>query len=143
MKLLLFILFSLLLFAEELVVVGNKTFPKDRLSKEEVKLLFLAKHRFMNSEKVLLLNLENNTSLRSCFEEKVLEKSKRGLERYWRKAYYQGVHPPKVVKSQKMLFAYLDEVAPSLGYCESNLTLEHNVTILFSISCEQRGYDEK
>jgi len=133
-----FILFTFYSVSEELVVVGNKEFPKDILTKEEIKLFFLGKIRFIEEQRVLVMNFENSSSLRDCFEKNILEKSKRSLERYWQKAYYQGKRPPKVIKSKRMLFAFLEAVNPSLGYCDINTTLnnESNVTVLFKIECK-------
>lgn len=136
-KLILFFLFlSLLLTSQELIVVGNNTFPLKSLSKEEIKDFYLSKHRFIEEEKILVMNFGNSNDLRTCFEKNILEKSKRSLERYWRRAYYKGKRPPKVVKSNEMLFSYLEAVAPSLGYCDANISLEHNVTVLFRIGCD-------
>ncbi len=131
-----FMLLSLLLTSQELIVVGNNSFPLKSLSKEEIKAFYLSKHRFIEEEKVLVMNFENSNDLRTCFEKNILEKSKRSLERYWRRAYYKGKRPPKVVKSNEMLFSYLEAVAPSLGYCDANISLEHNVTVLFRVSCD-------
>ncbi len=124
------------LFSLELVVVGDKNFPEDNLTKETIKAIFLDKKRFIGESKVLVMNHEHENPLRICFEKNILEKSKKSLERYWRKAYYQGKRPPKIISSNEMLFLYLQSVQPSIGYVEFNATLDKELKVLYRIGCE-------
>ncbi len=124
------------LFSLELVVVGDKNFPEDNLTKETIKAIFLDKKRFIGESKVLVMNHKHEKPLRICFEKNILEKSKKSLERYWRKAYYQGKHPPKIISSNEMLFLYLQSVQPSIGYVEFNATLDKELKVLYRIGCE-------
>jgi len=130
------LLFSQMIFAKELLVVGNSSFPEQNLTLEEIASIFLKKKRFINDEKILVMNFEANNPARQCFEKNILQKSRASLERYWRKAYYQGKKPPKVITSPEMLFSYLEYISPSIGYVDANATLENNVTILYRIGCE-------
>lgn len=136
MRYIIVLLFCQLLFARELVVVGNSNFPKQSLSLQEVQSIFLSKKRFIDGKRVLAMNFEVNSSLRNCFEKYILQKSQASLERYWRKAYYQGKRPPKIVTSKKMLFLYLKTVQPSIGYVDSNATYSIEVKVLYRIRCE-------
>ena len=81
------------------------------------------------------MNHEFNHPLRLCFEKNILEKSERSLEKYWRKAYYNGKRPPKIVSSEEMLFLYLEHVQPSIGYVEQNMTRKENIKILYKVEC--------
>jgi len=137
MKAFLFLLlFFQMIFAKELLVVGNNSFPEQNLTLEEIQSIFLKRKRFINDEKILVMNFEANNPTRQCFEKNILQKSRASLERYWRKAYYQGKKPPKVITSPEMLFSYLEYIAPSIGYVDANTTLENNVTVLYRIECE-------
>ncbi len=129
------LLFCHMVFAKELVVVGNRTFPKQSLTLKEIQSIFLSKKRFISGDKVLVMNFEANTPLRRCFEKSILKKSQSSLERYWRKAYYQGKHPPKVVKSLEMLFSFLKKVNPSIGYIEAGDIEDKNISILYREEC--------
>ena len=124
------------LFSLELVVIGDKNFPENNLSKEIIKAIFLDKKRFIGESKVLVMNHEHEKPLRICFEKNILEKSEKSLERYWRKAYYQGKRPPKIVSSNEMLFLYLQSVQPSIGYVDVNATLDKEFKVLYQIECE-------
>jgi len=119
----------------ELVVIGDKNFPEHNITRSEIKAIFLAKKRFINEEKLLVMNHKANHPLRHCFEKHILEKQERSLERYWRKAYYKGKHPPKIVSSMEMLFLYLQSVHPTIGYSDFNATINQEVTILYRVEC--------
>ncbi len=120
----------------ELVVIGDKNFPKNSLTKQEIRAIFLDKKRFIGEEKILVMNHRANHPLRQCFEKKILRKTKRSLERYWQKAYYLGKRPPKIISSTNMLFLYLDSVHPAIGYSDLNSTFDKNLTILYQVECE-------
>jgi hypothetical protein len=124
------------LYSVELVVIGDKNFPENNLTRLEIKAIFLAKKRFIKEKKLLVMNHEANHSMRHCFEKNILEKQERSLERYWRKAYYQGKHPPKIISSTKMLFLYLDSIHPTIGYSDFNSTINQKVTILYRVECK-------
>jgi len=129
------LLLSMKLFSFELLVIGDKNFPEENLTIEEVRAIFLDKKRFINEKKILVMNHETNHPLRRCFEETILEKTERSLERYWRKAYYQGKRPPKVVSSMEMLFLYLNSIHPTIGYSDVNATLNQEVRVLYRVEC--------
>ena len=132
---LLFFIYSGMIFSQELVVIADKNFPEENLTVDEIRAIFLDKQHFIDKQKILVMNHVAQTPLRLCFEEKVLEKGANALERYWRKAYYQGKRPPKVVTSMEMLFLYLDGVTPSIGYSDKNATIGRDVKTIYSVEC--------
>ena len=121
----------------ELVVVGDRNFPESNLTASQIRAIFLDKRRFIDQKKILVMNHKANHPLRLCFEKKILEKSESRLERYWRKAYYQGKRPPKIVSSNNMLFLYLDGVHPAIGYSDLNSTLNQDIHILYQVNCKE------
>ncbi len=123
------------LLAKELYIVTNSTFPVDHLTKSELKAIFLDKKHFIGGQKILPINYTTDNPLRSCFEKKVLRKSRKSLEHYWLKAHYHGKRPPKVVKSSAMLLEYLRKLPAAIGYIDSNTTIDHTFKILFRIQC--------
>ena len=124
------------LLSIELVVIGDKKFPENNLTRSEIKAIFLDKKRFIKREKILVMNHKSEISLRLCFEKNILRKTKRSIERYWRKAYYQGKRPPKIVSSINMLFLYLDSIHPAIGYSSLTDTINRDINILYRVNCE-------
>ncbi len=136
LKIFLLIFLSILsLPANSLLVIANNNFPENNLSKQEVKAIFLDKKRFIHSKKILAMNHKTQDPLRLCFEKNILEKSERSLERYWRKAFYQGKKPPKIISSVSMLFLYLNKVKPSIGYVDGNHSLNKDIKVLYKVDC--------
>jgi hypothetical protein len=130
------ILLSQLLLSEEILIVADKQFPHEILTIQEIRAIFLDKKRiFIGESKVLVMNYEFNHPLRSCFEKNILQKSQRSLEKYWRKAYYQGKQPPKIIKSTQMLFRYIENVHPSIGYSDVNSSKRKEIKILYRGVC--------
>ena len=134
-KIILLICLIGVVLGEEIVVIGDKNFPKDSLTIQEIRAIFLDKKHFIGEQKVLAMNYKFNHPLRLCFERNILNKGERSLERYWRKAYYKGRRPPKIIKSKSMLFAYFDCVHPSIGYSDFNSTIGKNMKILYRVEC--------
>ena len=132
-----FIFLILPLYSLELFVIADKNFPESNLTRSEIASMFLDKKRFIKEEKILVMNHKVGTLLRYCFEKNILKKTERSLERYWRKAYYQGRRPPKIVSSIEMLFLYLKSVHPAIGYSDLNITLNQEIQILYRVECEK------
>jgi len=130
------IFMTLTIYSRDLLVIGNQDFPENNLTIQEIRAIFLDKKRFIQEEKILVMNYAFQDPLRQCFEKNILEKRERTLERYWRRAYYFGKRPPKIVSSVEMLFSYLQRVHPSIGYCDSNVIENRKVRILYRIGCD-------
>ena len=123
------------LHSQEIVIVADKRFPLNTLTQEEVKAFFLNKKSFIQKKRVLVMNHEYGDEIRSCFEKVILHKTKKSLQRYWRKAYYQGHRPPKVIKSTSMLLSYLYQVSPAIGYMHSTQLRDKKLKILYRTEC--------
>jgi hypothetical protein len=123
--------------AKEVVIIGDKSFKDKNITLEEIKDIFLVKKRFLDGKKILVMNYEYDNPMRHCFEKMVLKKSSRSIERYWQKAYYRGIRPPKIIKSTTMLFNYMQEIQPSIGYLYKEEKFPKDTTILFQVECRE------
>jgi len=121
--------------AEKIIVVGSKDFKDTTFSRDQIKAIFLAKKTFYNGKRILVMNYESNNNLRECFEKKILKKTEVSLERYWRRAYYKGLRPPKVISSKEMLNRYMEEILPSIGYISDRDKISENMTPLIVDEC--------
>jgi len=137
LKILVFItILTIISYTKEIVIVADNNFPKDKLTKDEIKELFLGNIYFIDGKRVLLMNYKSNHPMRLCFEKNILQKNQRSLERYWQKAYYQGIRPPKIITSSEMLFLYLDSVYPSIGYVELKDIANQKIKVLYKTRCK-------
>ncbi len=113
---LLLILFHSLSLASEYVVIANKDMK--RLSKIEIKAIFLKKITIIDDKKVVPINLGIRDSLRKKFEKKILRKSFRRLKTYWTKQHYLGHRPPISMHSQQSIKSFVKKVEGAIGYIE-------------------------
>ena len=128
---------SNLLIAQEIVIVADENFAEQNLTKKQIQAIFLDKKRFMQGEQILVMNYEFDHPLRKCFEKTILEKTQRALEEYWRRAYYKGKRPPKVLKSVAMLLSFFERVQPSIGYMDANESKKRNMKVLYREKCKK------
>ncbi len=134
-KLFLYLCLTTILYSQELYIIANKKFPKDTLTKKEIKALFLKRKSVINGKKILVINYPFNHQDRLCFEKKILQKSRYYLQRYWLKAHYKGQRPPKVIETKKTLFAYLCDVNTALGYVSGKRPKNKDIKVLYQSSC--------
>jgi len=118
-------------------VVADESFTEQNLSKKQIQDIFLNKKRFLNGQQILVMNYESNHPLRICFQKSILEKSVSSLEKYWRRAYYKGKKPPKVIKSVEMLLSFFQTVQPSIGYMDINDSKKRNMKVLYREKCKE------
>jgi len=122
-------------WSKDITVIAHQNFPKNHLNAKTIKAIYLDKKRFIADKKILPINYAFDNVLRECFERGILKKSRYGLESYWRSAHYKGKTPPKVVKSQKMLFQYVENVDMAIGYIDTNFPRDNEFKVLYKGRC--------
>jgi len=130
-QILLLFFLSTHLYSQVYAVVSLSSFGK--LSKSQVKVLFLKKSVYIKDVKIVPLNLAINDKVRKSFEKNILNMSISHLKSYWTKQHYLGKRPPINVKSQKSLHAYLMKVEGSIGYMPIDKE-ENKLNILYKWS---------
>ena len=116
--LLLAIVLSTTIFANEYVIISNKNM--DKLSKVQIKAIFLKKITFIDDTKVVPISLGTRNPLRLKFESEILSMSFVRLKSYWTKQHYLGKRPPISMKSQESIKAFVKKVDGAIGYIDSN-----------------------
>ncbi len=122
-------------WSKDIMVIAHKNFPKEHLNVKTIKAIYLDKKRFVADKKILPINYPFDNVLRECFERGVLKKNRYSLESYWRSAHYKGKLPPKVVKSKKMLFKYVENVDMAIGYIDTKFPRDNAFKILYKGRC--------
>ena len=118
-KLQIVILLSLLFcnaIADKYVVVSNNTMKK--LSKTQIKAIFLKKIKIIDDTKLVALNLSPKDDLRVKFEKQILNMSFGSLKSYWTSQHYLCHRPPLSMKSQKSIIAFIKKVDGAISYIE-------------------------
>lgn len=127
------ILFISLLFleAKTIVVASSSEFPLNKLTKEQVKGIYLGKIRRIKRYKIIPVNLKAKDPLRKEFEKYVLKKSGEWLNRHWLQAHYHGHHPPKVFHSKKAAILFVKKVKKAVCYLYEEDAEKADLKILY------------
>jgi len=102
--------------AKEYAIVSSVKIQK--LSKAQVRAIFLKKLVQLENTKLVPVNLSYNDSLRALFEEEILNIGKNRLQSYWIKQHYLGQRPPVTMKSQKAALQFVKNVDGAVAYVE-------------------------
>ncbi len=125
------LLVPFVLYAESFVVAINPSSRIEKLSAHTIAALYLDKRRSLKGYRVVLLNLPLDHPIRRSFEERVLHKSRRELQRYWLRAHFRGHQPPKVLKSQEAAARYVEHIPHAIGYMKESIAREHGLKIVY------------
>jgi len=104
----------------EIAVVAGKNFPVDRLSKNQIKKIFLKKKLFVGDKKVIPVNLKNSFKIRKLFQENVLNMDEEEYNLYWNEMYFNGIKPPIVLSSENSVISFVKKVDGAIGYVDAN-----------------------
>ena len=107
---------SMLLFSSEYAVVVSKNSQVMKLSKKQIKDIFLIKRHFIDKVKVVPINLSASSKVRNEFEKKILKINREKLNRYWIKQHFQGISPPVIQSSNKSMKLFIKNVDIAIGY---------------------------
>jgi hypothetical protein len=124
------ILMTISIYASNISIIINKNSNISTLSKKEIKDIFLLNKQFVNSTKVIPLNVLGDSEERSSFEKKIMEMDKEDINRYWIKKHFQGVTPPLTQQSFESIKLFILNVDGSIGYIPSSL-VDKNVRVIY------------
>ena len=110
------IILSLVLNADKFVLVTQSQSPIHRLTKDEVRMIYLKKRRFWGEMKLVALNLPPQNILRKTFENNILNMNAAQLDNYWMKEHYKGYRPPYRVETVESMILFIKKVEGAIGY---------------------------
>lgn len=111
-----FIILSILLNADKFVLVTDSKSPIDKLTHEQVRMIYLKKRRFWGEMKLVALNLPPQNFLRKTFENEMLNMNSAQLDSYWMKQHYKGNRPPYRVETVDSMILFIKKVQGAIGY---------------------------
>jgi len=128
MKPLLLLVVSLTLMANSYAVVSKKNMPEVSLG--QLRALYLKKSSYINTLKIVPLNLGARDNVRRSFEKNILHMSFTRLKSYWIQQHYLGHRPPISLKSQQSIISFVKKVDGAIGYIEMK-NLDDDLHILY------------
>jgi ABC-type phosphate transport system substrate-binding protein len=132
-KVFVFLLLSISLFAEDYAVVSN-VLVKD-ISPLEIKAIFLKKLIRVGKKHMVPVNLKSGSKVRKAFEKEILKMGHVRLKSYWMKQHYLGHRPPVTMKSQKSAMKFVKNVQGALTYVNIQ-NLDSNLKVLYRWSAD-------
>jgi len=131
--------FSISSYAE-IVVITSKDTPIDKISKQELKNIYLKIKTFINGQRVIPVNLPADSPLRKIFQEKVLGMDNEQLNLYWNEMYFHGVEPPIVLSSEEAVKKFVKKVKGAIGYIRKE-NVDSSLKIIFLIRENEKNTD--
>lgn len=124
--------FSSAVANEFFVVVNNSNkMIEQKMTKEQVKSLFLGYTLFLNDQKVTLMHLEAENDSMNYFLEKVIGMDKKSYTSFWRRKLFSGKGtPPKEFKSEAELILLLKKTPNAIGIIPIKPNIEENIFII-------------
>lgn len=123
-------LLAVSLMAGDFHIVANKKFPLERLSKEQLKKIYLKKVTYIDGVKIFAINIAPNNELRDEFEKAMITMSKKHLKSYWNKAHYHGIRPPKSLKSNESILSYVANIEGAIAYVPKSYPIDASMHII-------------
>jgi hypothetical protein len=127
------LVFTLGIYAKNLVLIAGKQTPITHLSAGDIKSIYLKKHIYWHNVKLVPLNLPPEHTFRRRFEKEVLKMDRQHLQRYWTRQHYLGHRPPFRVKTPESVVAFVKKVRGAVGYVPEEMA-DKNVTILYRLA---------
>jgi len=122
---------SQFVYANDYALITNGHINK--ISKAQIKAIYLKKLTYLNNMKIIPINLEANNKIRESFNKNVLHMSSNRLKIYWIKQHYLGHRPPLSMKSQKSIKSFLKKIDGAVGYIEVK-NIDNNFKVLYKWS---------
>jgi len=124
------LLFNTIIYASGFAVVVSKQSELSKLSKKQIKDIFLMKRHFVNGIKMIPVNITASSELRVKFEKDVLKIDRDKLNRYWVKQHFQGISPPVVQSSDTSMKLFIKNVKGAIGYIPT-LVVDSELRVLY------------
>ena len=130
LKIIFLISITFSLYAGEYAVVVNKKNKIDKISKKQLKNIFLKKRHFIDNQKIVAINVSANMPLRMKFEKSILQMSREKLNSFWTKQHFHGISPPLTQSSTNSVKLFVKNVDGAIGYLPKNL-IDDSIKVIY------------
>lgn len=112
--------FAGIAFADDLIVIGNRSVPVASLTPTEVQEIYLGKMKVWDNGQKIMLVILKNSEITDRFLKEYVKKNYNVYDNYWKKQLFIGAgKPPKVFQREKDLLEYVSETKGAVGYINS------------------------
>jgi len=124
------ILISVNIYASKYAIVVNQKNKISKISKQQIKAIFLKKRHYIDDQKIIPVNISANSSVRLYFEKTILKMSRDDLNGFWTKQHFQGVTPPTTQSSGNSAKLFIKNVDGAIGYLPMNL-IDKDIKVIY------------
>jgi len=120
----------------DVVFIVGKNTKIYKLTKEQVREIYLKEIEFVNGVELVPVNLPPENSLRRIVEEKIIGLSEEMLKIYWNRKYVYGIEPPIVLGSEKAVIKFVKRVKGAIGYIREE-NLDEDVRVVYRLKLDE------
>lgn len=131
--LIIFLIFILNInFAYCHVIIVNKANPISKLSKSEIRNIYLGNTiNWKDSRKIQIVDYNSESELREVFSDDFLYLSPNKVSMIWLKVTLSGkMSPPKILYKSKDVVKYISDNPDAIGYIDSSNDLPADVKVI-------------
>ena len=111
-----------IVFADDLIVIGNRSVPASELSPNDVKNIFLGKKKIWENGLKVEMVVLGDGELTDRFLKTYVKKSASLFKQHWkRQVFTGGGKPPVTFVREKDLLDYVSKTKGAVGYISSQL----------------------
>ncbi|MCP3921838.1 MAG: hypothetical protein GY714_04555 [Desulfobacterales bacterium] len=118
-------LYTAQLFAGDITIIANKSVDVSKLSKKDVKKIFLGKKRKWDAgDKIIFVTLQKKSDSHKKFLKTYVKKNPSQFANFWKKLVFTGKGKmPKYFKSEEAMVKFVAKTKNAIGYVSSNIDL--------------------
>jgi ABC-type phosphate transport system substrate-binding protein len=132
--LILFLVSTLALAEEELVIVVNNENPIQQMTRSQVIDLFMGKYiAFPDGTKAIAVDLSSKQKMKKVFYKKLVGRSLASVNTYWSRILFTGRAKPTVKKETKEdIVQYIAKTKNAIGYIPKSM-LNKNLKVVYNL----------
>ncbi len=116
----------------DIVFVVSKDVKVEKLSRRDLRKIFLKEKEFMDGYSAIPVNLPPNNPLRVEVQKKILNMDEEELQLFWNRKYLNGIDPPPVFASQEAVKAFVKKIKGAIGYIDES-QLDEDLKVVFRL----------
>lgn len=107
-------------FADDLIVIGNRSVPESELSAKDIKNIFLGKKKVWGNGLKVEMAVLGDGEITDRFLKVYVKKNASTYKKYWKKQVFTGGgKPPATFAREKDLVEYVSNTKGAVGYVSS------------------------
>lgn len=114
-------------FAEDVVVIANRSIHEDSMSKGDIEKIFLGKKKYIDNVQLKIV-MQRDKEMQSLFLQKFSNKSPSQFDIYYKRLIFSGKgEAPRVVMNNREMLSFVSNTPGAIGYVSSSVAISGDV----------------